>query len=52
VAFLQACVRGRLNIAASGGLVSGKVAVWPILAGMIPPDERLVAVMRGASDLR
>ncbi len=44
VAFLQACVQGRLNIAVAGGIGSGKTAVMNLLAGMISPDERVITV--------
>jgi pilus assembly protein CpaF len=44
VEFITACVRGRLNIVVSGGIGSGKTAVLNLLAGMIPPDERIITV--------
>ena len=44
VEFLRACVRGRLNIAVAGGVGSGKTAVLNLIAGMIPPDERIITV--------
>ena len=44
VKFLTACVRGRLNIVIAGGVGSGKTAVLNLVAGMIPPDERIITV--------
>ncbi|MFC1959870.1 CpaF family protein [Chloroflexota bacterium] len=49
--FLQACVKGRLNIAVSGGTGSGKTTVLNVIAGMIPPDERVI-VVENATELR
>jgi pilus assembly protein CpaF len=51
VQFLRSCVQGRLNIVVAGGTGSGKTAVLNLLAGMIPPDERIVTV-ENASELR
>lgn len=44
VEFLRACVRGRLNIAISGGTGSGKTTVLNLLANMIPNNERIIQV--------
>lgn len=44
VAFLQACVKGRLNIVISGGTASGKTTVTNIVSGFIPDEERIITV--------
>jgi pilus assembly protein CpaF len=49
--FLQACIRGRLNIAVSGGTGAGKTTVLNILGQMIPQDERVI-VVENATELR
>jgi pilus assembly protein CpaF len=41
--FLRACVAARLNILIAGGNGAGKTTIFNLLAGMIPPDERIVA---------
>ncbi|MBI4866179.1 MAG: CpaF family protein [Candidatus Wallbacteria bacterium] len=40
--FLDACVRGRLNVVVSGGTGSGKTTTLNILSNCIPDDERIV----------
>jgi pilus assembly protein CpaF len=42
--FLEACVKGRLNIVVSGGTGSGKTTLLNILSGYIPHDERIVTI--------
>ena len=42
--FLDACVRGRLNVLVSGGTGSGKTTTLNVLSGAIPDDERIVTV--------
>jgi pilus assembly protein CpaF len=40
--FLRACVEARVNIAISGPANAGKSTLLKIMAGWIPPDERLL----------
>ena len=42
--FLEAAVRGRLNIFISGGTGSGKTTLLNVLASFIPEDERIITV--------
>jgi len=42
--FLDACVRGRLNIIVSGGTGTGKTTMLNVLSSFIPDDERIVTV--------
>jgi pilus assembly protein CpaF len=42
--FLDACVRGRLNVIVSGGTGSGKTTMLNVLSSFIPTDERIVTV--------
>jgi pilus assembly protein CpaF len=51
IEFLQACVQARFNIAIAGGVGSGKTTFLNIVAGMIPPDERIITV-ENAGELR
>ena len=44
VAFLEACVKGRLNIVVSGGTGSGKTTLLSVLSAYIPEDERIVTI--------
>lgn len=42
--FLEACVKGRLNIVVSGGTGSGKTTLLNILSAYIPETERIVTI--------
>lgn len=42
--FLDACVKGKLNIIVSGGTGSGKTTLLNILSSYIPDDERIVTI--------
>lgn len=43
-AFLEACVKGKLNIIVSGGTGSGKTTLLNILSAYIPDNERIVTI--------
>jgi pilus assembly protein CpaF len=42
--FLDACVRGKLNIVVSGSTGAGKTTTLNVLSSMIPTDERIVTI--------
>ncbi|MBQ2848126.1 MAG: CpaF family protein [Clostridia bacterium] len=42
--FLEACVRGKLNIVVAGGTGSGKTTLLNVLSSYIPEDERIVTI--------
>jgi len=42
--FLDACVRGRVNVVVSGGTGSGKTTLLGALSACIPDDERLITI--------
>jgi pilus assembly protein CpaF len=42
--FLEACVKGRLNVIVSGGTGTGKTTMLNVLSSFIPEDERIVTV--------
>lgn len=44
ISFLEACVRGRLNIMVSGGTGSGKTTFLNVLSGFIPENERIITI--------
>lgn len=49
--FLIRCVRARLNVLISGGTSSGKTTLLNVLAGFIPPHERILT-LEEAAELR
>jgi pilus assembly protein CpaF len=42
--FLDACVKGKMNIIVSGGTGSGKTTLLNVLSSYIPNDERIVTI--------
>ena len=42
--FLEACVRGRLNVLISGGTGSGKTTMLNVVGGFIPDHERVITI--------
>jgi len=49
--FLEACVRGRLNILISGGTGTGKTTLLNVVSAYVPGDERIVTI-EDAAELR
>jgi pilus assembly protein CpaF len=43
-AFIDACVRGRLNVIVSGSTGAGKTTTLNVLSSFIPDDERIVTI--------
>jgi pilus assembly protein CpaF len=44
MSFLEACVKGKLNMIVSGGTGSGKTTLLNVLSGYIPNTERIVTI--------
>jgi len=42
--FLDACVRGKLNVVVSGGTGTGKTTLLNVLSSFIPAEERIVTI--------
>jgi pilus assembly protein CpaF len=42
--FMDACVRGRLNVVVSGGTGTGKTTLLNVLSAFIPSDERIITI--------
>jgi pilus assembly protein CpaF len=49
--FLDACVRGKLNILISGGTGTGKTTLLNVVSSYVPADERVVTI-EDAAELR
>lgn len=48
LAFLDACVKARINVVISGGTGSGKTTLLNVMSSFIPPDERIVTIENAA----
>jgi pilus assembly protein CpaF len=49
--FLEAAVRGKLNVLVSGGTSTGKTTLLNVLSSFIPTDERIITI-EDAAELR
>ncbi len=49
--FLEACVRGRMNILISGGTGTGKTTLLNVVSSFVPGDERIITI-EDAAELR
>jgi pilus assembly protein CpaF len=49
--FLEACVKGKLNILVSGGTGTGKTTLLNVLADFVPEDERIITI-EDAAEMR
>jgi pilus assembly protein CpaF len=49
--FLEACIRGRLNVMVSGGTGTGKTTVLNVLTEFVPESDRIVTI-EDAAELR
>lgn len=49
--FLEACVRGKLNVLISGGTGTGKTTLLNVVSAYVPDDERIITI-EDAAELR
>jgi pilus assembly protein CpaF len=49
--FLEACVKGKLNVLVSGGTGTGKTTLLNVLSSFVPEEERIVTI-EDAAELR